>query len=96
MRTEGIQRIDFSPFLTFFSRLHREGREFESLAAYQPSPCGLRLGKPAIAAVRPHSLTRRAKAVAPELEERRRTIARHEKSVERNPTPYSQFINLVA
>jgi hypothetical protein len=28
------------------SRLHREGREFESLAAYQPSPCGLRLGKP--------------------------------------------------
>jgi hypothetical protein len=31
------------------SRLHREGRRFESVAAYQPSPCGLRLGKPAAA-----------------------------------------------
>ena len=26
------------------SRLHREGRQFESVAAYQPSPCELRLG----------------------------------------------------
>ncbi len=31
------------------SRLHREGRRFESVAAYQPSPCGLRLGKPDVA-----------------------------------------------
>ncbi len=29
------------------ARLHREGREFESLAAYQPSRFALRLGKPA-------------------------------------------------
>src|SRR4051812_3243419 len=29
------------------SRLHREGRQFESVAAYQPSRFALRLGKPA-------------------------------------------------
>ncbi len=38
------------------SRLHREGRQFESVAAYQPSRFALRLGKPA---------GRSAKAVTP-------------------------------
>src|SRR6266566_6131514 len=60
------------------SRLHREGRQFESVAAYQPSPCGLRLGRPAFAAGVPHMFrargegcraeARRAKADCPGAE----------------------------
>src|SRR5258705_3637048 len=45
------------------SRLHREGRQFESVAAYQPSRQGCHICS-----------ARRAKAVAPKLEERRRTV----------------------
>lgn len=39
--------LEFQCRTEITSRLHREGREFESLAAYQPSRFALRLGKPA-------------------------------------------------
>jgi hypothetical protein len=35
---DGTQSIEISRAGFFRHRLHREGREFESLAAYQPSP----------------------------------------------------------